>query len=65
MPTALDDGARLASSSGPSSLGCSGGSREFETRAMTFDDPELVAREYDDETRFAARRVAFSEFVEG
>jgi SAM-dependent methyltransferase len=32
---------------------------------MKFDDPELVAREYDDETRFAARRVAFSEFVEG
>jgi len=32
---------------------------------MNFDDPELVAREYEDETRFAARRVAFSEFVEG
>jgi SAM-dependent methyltransferase len=32
---------------------------------MTFDDPELVAREYEDETRFAARRIAFSEFVEG
>ena len=32
---------------------------------MTFDDPELVAREYEGETRFAARRVAFSEFVEG
>ena len=32
---------------------------------MRFDDPELVAREYEDETRFAARRVAFSEFVEG
>ena len=32
---------------------------------MKFDDLELVAREYEDETRFAARRVAFSEFVEG
>jgi SAM-dependent methyltransferase len=32
---------------------------------MKFDDPELVAREYGDETRFVARRVAFSEFVEG
>src|SRR5438034_8828087 len=32
---------------------------------MTFEDPELVAREYRDETRFAARRVAFSELVEG
>ncbi len=32
---------------------------------MKFNDPELVAREYASEERFAARRVAFSDFVEG
>jgi SAM-dependent methyltransferase len=32
---------------------------------VKFDDPEVVAREYADETRFAARRVAFSDYVEG
>jgi SAM-dependent methyltransferase len=32
---------------------------------MRFDDSDLVASEYADEARFAARRVAFSDFVEG
>lgn len=32
---------------------------------MKFNDPELVAREYASEERFAARRVVFSDFVEG
>jgi SAM-dependent methyltransferase len=32
---------------------------------VRFNDPELVAREYASEERFAARRVAFSDFVVG
>ena len=32
---------------------------------MKFNDPELVAREYANEERFAARRVVFSDFVVG
>jgi SAM-dependent methyltransferase len=32
---------------------------------VRFDDPDLVAREYADEKRFAIRRVAFSDYVEG
>lgn len=32
---------------------------------MKFNDPELVAREYASEERFAARRVVFSDFVVG
>jgi SAM-dependent methyltransferase len=32
---------------------------------VRFDDPELVAREYANEERFAARRVAFSHLVVG
>jgi SAM-dependent methyltransferase len=32
---------------------------------VKFNDPELVAREYASEERFAARRVVFSDFVEG
>jgi SAM-dependent methyltransferase len=32
---------------------------------VTFNEPELVAREYASEGRFAARRVAFSDFVVG
>jgi SAM-dependent methyltransferase len=32
---------------------------------VKFNDPELVAREYASEERFAARRVAFSDFVVG
>jgi SAM-dependent methyltransferase len=32
---------------------------------VRFDDPELVAREYASEERFAARRVVFSDFVVG
>jgi SAM-dependent methyltransferase len=32
---------------------------------VRFNDPELVAREYASEERFAARRVAFSDFVAG
>ena len=32
---------------------------------MSFNDPELVAHEYASEERFAARRVAFSDFVVG
>src|SRR5918912_1097860 len=33
--------------------------------AVSFNDPELVALEYASEERFAARRVAFSDFVVG
>jgi hypothetical protein len=32
---------------------------------VRFDDPELVAREYASEERFAARRAVFSDLVEG
>ena len=32
---------------------------------MSFDDPNLVRREYADETRFLARRAVFTELVEG
>ena len=32
---------------------------------MRFDDPELVAREYASEKRFATRRAVFSRLVEG
>jgi SAM-dependent methyltransferase len=32
---------------------------------VKFNDPELVAREYASEERFAARRVVFSDFVAG
>jgi SAM-dependent methyltransferase len=32
---------------------------------VSFDDPEVVAREYASEERFAARRVVFSDFVVG
>ena len=32
---------------------------------MSFDNPKLVAREYESEERFVARRVVFSDLVEG
>jgi SAM-dependent methyltransferase len=32
---------------------------------VSFDDPMLVAREYESEERFVARRVVFSDLVEG
>lgn len=32
---------------------------------MRFDDPDLVRREYADETRFLARRAVFADLVEG
>jgi SAM-dependent methyltransferase len=32
---------------------------------VSFDDPKLVAREYESEERFVARRVVFSDLVEG
>jgi SAM-dependent methyltransferase len=32
---------------------------------VRFDDPELVARDYASEERFAARRAVFSDLVEG
>jgi SAM-dependent methyltransferase len=32
---------------------------------VSFDDPKLVAREYESEERFVARRVVFSDLVQG